>query len=77
MARNQKLTLKEWIDSKGTAHVANLLEVAESTVRHWHRGHCLPNDRQKHAIVRASNGAVTYDTMIETHFAANAGKEGI
>lgn len=66
-----KLTLKDWIGKTGTSEVAKILDVAESTVRHWQRGHCLPNDRQKHAIRRASKGLVTYDTIIEPHFESN------
>lgn len=71
------LTLGEWIDTKGTTHIANLLDVDESTVRHWRRGHCLPRPSQMLAIKKASRGAVTVDEMITSFFKKNAGKEGI
>jgi len=63
-----KISLKDWIDREGVATLAKKFGVNESTVRHWRRGHCLPKAEQMREIKKLSNGAVTYDTMIDNHF---------
>lgn len=58
-------TLAEWIDEKGAGNVAELLNVATSTVRHWRTGHALPKASQMQAIKKASKGVVSYEGIIE------------
>lgn len=61
------MTLKEWINERGTEKVAQLLNVNQSTVRHWRLGNNIPRPEQMKEIKRLSKGQVTYDEMIETH----------
>lgn len=61
-------SLKDWIDSESVQKIAKLLNVEESTVRHWRRGHCLPKAEQMREIKKLTKGTVSYDEMIETHF---------
>lgn len=73
----KELSLSDWINSKSVKTVANQFEVEESTVRHWRNGHSLPKASQMRAIVKASRGRVTYETMIEGFFKKQAGKDSI
>lgn len=61
------LTLRDWIIQTGVGKVSKLLNVGESTVRHWRTGHCLPRTEQMREIKKLSKGLVTYESMIDSH----------
>lgn len=65
-----RISLRDWIDREGVSNLAKKFGLNESTIRHWRRGHCLPKAEQMREIKKLSNGAVTYDTMIDNHFEA-------
>ena len=68
------MSLKDWIKKKGAIEVARLMNCDKAGVYKWGRGHCLPKSSQMYRIKRLTKGAVTYDSMIETFYAANPKK---
>lgn len=65
MAKRKPITLEAWIAEKGVSHVAELLGVNPSAVRHWRLGNCRPNVTQMRAIKKITKGAITYEELID------------
>lgn len=61
--------LREWITKTGVGVIAKKLSVTESCVRHWRRGHVLPDPKQWAKIMALSNGKVNLGTSLKAHFA--------
>lgn len=62
------MTLKEFINERGTSSTAKALKVTMSRVSNWKAMKCLPDDRLKMKIVKLSGGKVTYAEIIEPFF---------
>lgn len=73
LAKQKPITLEAWIADKGVTHVAEILGVNPSAVRHWRLGNCRPNVTQMRAIKRATKGAISYDEMIDGPTNSNVG----
>ena len=68
MEAKKTMTLRKWIQLTGVNEVARATRADRSAVRHWARGYVLPRDEKKLIIRNLSNGAVTFDEMIERYF---------
>lgn len=60
-----KMSLSQWIDQMGVPYVSELLDVAESCVRHWRSGHAIPTTQKMRFIKNFTQGVVGYDEMID------------
>lgn len=72
---NKHLTLRRWIDKTGAAHVSKLLGIMVPSVYQWRSYHCLPNAYIMKKIIKVSNGAVSYESIIEPYLKANPKKQ--
>ena len=61
----RRKSLRDWIDEIGVNKVAQAFCLERSTIRKWRDGSQLPKALHMHAIVKASKGQVTYETMID------------
>lgn len=73
----KEMSLSIWIDDVGVNKVAQALCLERSTIRQWRTGTFLPKALHMYAIVRLSQGRVTYKGMIESWAKANGVKARI
>lgn len=67
------MTLAEWITKETSVVVARKLSTTVGCVNIWRRGLVLPRTKLMKLIVELSDGAVSYEEMIETfHSRSNA-----
>ena len=62
----KEMTLKKWIEIVGAAEVARLIKVSEMTVSHWKNFKVMVRPKHMVKIVKVTNGAVSYKSMVES-----------
>jgi hypothetical protein len=71
----KKMSLREFINKFTVKRLSEELTLDSSTIRYWRTGRSLPRVWDMKAIVVLSNGAVTYEEMIETFLASGKGNK--
>lgn len=62
------VNFREWLKTQETRHLARVLKLDSSTIRHWKRGHSIPEPRLMFRLVKLTAGRLSYASIIEPHF---------